>query len=281
MFKKRTLIFLTIFAISHADDTTGFPFQSVISLKETFGEEIGVDDSYTTIGLNLASNEWSSYIPIADVRWHYLHCGDDALNSAVGFRFTPPDSCHQGGLFAFYDYRRVNNQFFDQVGGQIEYIGPYVELRLHGYWPFRNERLLESTLYDEYVGDFFAISDEIAYTFRQLFFDVGKTFHFNRCLETYFSVGGYYIDSDPWSRVGGGRGTLEVTLLSQLKGFVRASYDSHFRGRFSFGLELRFPLTWCGWCVSSNFDPCAPAYRPIRSQEIIPIEKECCWEWNY
>jgi len=257
-------------------------YSTFLSIRHIEAGGVGYKRGYTTVeGLFFPLRANDCIWTFVDIRLHRFTNNEYAANAGLGVRFQPP--CHDNiyGLNVYYDYRSdQSRQFhFNQIGVGFELLNCCYSLRVNGYWPFKERKLVQRCVFDEYIGDFFMIKEEYRGTFRGIDLELGKNFFScDPCfpLDIYIGVGPYYYQ-DECDDVWGGRAVLEAWWCSRFFLGFYMSHDKFFKRQIQGQIGVTLPF---GGCCEST---CNSQLRtlPVRRNEIIYLDKYCKWETNF
>ena len=267
------------------------PCVLMATLRHTWGRGIGLDDGYTSIEqvlfpVELGTNIW----PFLDFRLHGLDGGELAANVGVGYRYY--SACRElaFGMNAYYDYRETSRHTrFSQFGIGFEILGKCWDLRLNGYFPIRETKLLKTCLWN-YPGGYFIEKKKFEEAKRGVDLELGACLGsidlFGcscrtelACLNFYAAAGPYYYRGDKCDRrniVGGKfRMRIESGRYFSVEGSV--TRDSFYKTRFQVQLALHIPIGCCACDKGAE----RVLSQPVRRNEMIVIDEFCKWRWNY
>jgi hypothetical protein len=248
----------------------GFDVPIALSLAHLEGRGIGFQDGYTSLS--------SFYLPASNVpfflngRFHVFNSQNTAGNFGLGTRLTR--ASHQIGMNAYYDYRQFAHYTFSQLGLGMEWLGPCAELHANGYFSVGPARhLVHKCVFDQYVGGYIIIEKIYENALPGADLEIGAHLFQDRCVCLYGGVGGYYYKG-PCREIWGGFGRLTAKFRDFIKLEFFVSDDPVFKTRYSGRVFINLNLL-------SNRTLADLFCRPILRREIIPIEHNCDWYWNY
>ena len=133
-----------------------YPCLLTATIRRTWGRGIGLDDDYTTIAQRLFPIEIGNNIwPFLDVRLHGFDNGELGANIGLGYRHFSSCSQNAFGMNIYYDFRETSRHTrFSQFGIGFEILGKCWDLRVNGYIPIRETRLIKTCLWT-YTGGYF------------------------------------------------------------------------------------------------------------------------------
>ena len=188
------------------------------------------------------------------------------------------------GLNAYYDYRQGNIGYFNQIGGGIEILGKRWDFRANVYVPVGEKRKMQRCLFDDFIGDFFAIEDSfesISFAYNA---EVGWLAINSQYLLLYLAGGPYYIAGrKSFDKTRGG----EFRIQPQYKDYIAlnaiVSHDPLFNTVYQFEVIVNLPL----YLLSKKIDMKATCgltprqiYQPVIRYDVMPIGRCSCWQFN-
>jgi hypothetical protein len=264
-----------------------------LTIRHVWGDQenecIPFATNYTTVELLFASDyRLGSVMPILDVRGHRFDNNTYAANAGVGGRYIPDPSCDCFceilGFNAYYDYRQGCIGYYQQVGIGLEVLSRRWDFRANAYAPFGARRHIQTCVFDDYDGDYFAIRqsiESISYSFNA---EIGFLL-FETCNEfSLYAAGGPYFLARALCNDGVVGG--EVRLRPQYRDYVALDlswrYDSLFQTIWQIEIVFNLPLYQIS---GQNKYPCCLSdrqiYQPIQRFEVMPLSKKTCWDSNF
>ncbi len=188
-------------------------------------------------------------------------------NFALGYREMTNTGFNAGVWIGYAPFRSENGNVYHGIAGGLELLSHNFDLRLNGYLPFDDDRLISQTTNifadlgtDQFPAtgfiftDLFVVTDTIStreHTMRGFDGEVGALLPFtpgNFELRTY--VGGYFFDDGIVDDIAGFKSRLELRVLDVLPGApgsrltVDAAYahDDVRDGHWYAGARLRVPF---------------------------------------
>lgn len=259
-----------------------------LSARQTVGKGIGYRHGYTEVEAFLVPVDIGSVTPFIDLRGIRFLDNEYAASAGLGLRFSIPCSDWAFGVNGFYDFRTDSSHHlhFQQIGAGIEFLSPCIDIRLNGYFPLEHEKLLSTTLFDDFVGGYFMIRKKFVGAFTGFNLEVAgvlKEFCDPCCNYSAYLYGGlgpyYYRFDDHWSTVGGqirlGAFFETYFAIFSLQGI--ASRDKIFGTNIAGQFGITFPLGCC----------CEPdcgqdvRRRPVYRNDVIVLDRFCKWETNF
>ncbi len=275
-----------------ADSSPSF-WPKKISVQHTWGDQeqkcIPFATNYTTLELLFAPKYHLGHMmPLLDLRGHRFDNNTYAANAGIGGRYIPnPASdkfCEILGFNAYYDYRQGCIGYFNQLGAGIEILGSRWDLRANAYVPFGKKRHLDTYVYDDYEGDYYATLNQIesiSYSFNGelgclLIKDWGD-------FSLYAAAGPYFIAR---AICNDGVVGAEARLRPQYKDYLALDMSWRYDQLFDTIWQVEVIFTLPLYQISNqNKHPCQISdrqiYQPIQRFEVMPLSKRNCWYTNY
>lgn len=236
----------------------------------------------------LCRSDWQPFI---DIKGHHLGSSNSwAANAGIGIRQQV--SCDRTlGLNVFYDYRKHRKADFNQVGVGLESLGECVDLRINGYFPFKN-RVWQSTLFDDYYGGYRVRASRFWVPMAGVDGEVGFTFLKNSCSRLYGAIGPYYYQNVECHGHGGlssrksttgGMARLSYQWTQYLGLEVKATYDKLFKTKVQGILQLTLPFDECLAIFKQKRNASTDIFlKPVERREVIVLHKSGIhWTGNY
>ena len=270
------------------DDT---PSRATIRHRESEG--VGYSTGYTSLDLFFTPNWVRSFQPYLNLRGHVMNDGKMASNVGLGARFAPIEQFAIGGNF-FFDYREVPSLPSYQLGSGIEFLSPYVDLRINGYLPVGSKTHVGKAKFDRFEGNNIFFKEKAKTSLPTVYGEVGGWIpYLPEQFQLYVAAGPYYIGKrhvpmvtqklkvgDKW----GGKYRLAAEIYKYVEAGVELTHDSLFgtrvQGYLGFSLPLGPSNLYRGWKRSSQNESCRSARRfnrimtqPVVRNDIIPIDK--------
>lgn len=240
---------------------------------------IGYERGYTTLdGLFLFNWNKSSVHVLVDSRLHRFTNNEIAVNQGFGVRYFSKKTNRIYGVNTYYDYRSdcFHKKHFSQIGVGLEILGtPFQEilwdLRLNGYFPIHRKRLIQRCMFDDYIGDYFAVKRKYKSALTGVNLEVGFPLCRNKYSFFYLAFGPYYYNRNCKDAIGGEL-QLDMTLFGLLILQGKVSYDHIFKGRAQAEIALTFPKKVCKQELINQH---------IRRHEIVVLDEFCKWRTNF
>lgn len=250
------------------------------SIRHIEGGGIGYNQGYTTLEAFLAPdpNRWI-VTPFLDGRGHIFDNGKWAANAGVGLRAVGGKRVY--GINTYYDYRSTSRLNFNQIGVGLETLGPLLDFRINGYFPFGKKVSSPwGAQFSRFSGHSLLISQKYQFALKganaEVGFHWGKTKHF----DFYAAAGPYYYKGYLGSPIWGGKATISGMYKDMIALEFTDSYDRTFHNKFQGQLSLNFSFGPKSK-VKRKGNSCALAealthriVQPVERQEIIAIDKK-------
>lgn len=264
MFSRRSILaFLIVLATSLSAERPEY-----VGIGSYTGfEGIGIDDGFGTGSLYIfpRSNNVTQFFINPEV--HLIEGGRWAANAGLGLRslFAPELAL---GANAYYDYRNVFLGDFHRVGAGLELITPTWFVCLNGYFPVSSREFEGPLNVYNFPGGFRATCRETENALIGYDADVYHTFFgiFTA------GVGTYWYDNGCCDSYAGLKllGEIWVNRIFRVRG--RFYYDDSFNARGQLELSL----------VLSSLRPTRSALRRfVRRNDMLSVERGCCWTSNF
>lgn len=245
--------------------------------KRNQGRFIGYNTSYSSLDLITFPFQSPSYTPLLDMRAHCFDNGNWAANAGLGCRFTPSFTSLIFGINVYYDYRRAHRHDFNQAGFGLEILGSIWSFRLNTYLPVGKNKILRKFCRNDYPGGYFVQRKKFLQSLKgfhsEIEYLLAKTPHLNVIL----ALGGYYYKRDRCKCQGSIYGS-ELRLTTQLNNPLEinlyAIYDRYNHTKILGEFIIKFPF------FEPNLED-SKIYKSIYRHEIIPLENQNRWKWNY
>ncbi len=292
----------------HSDEVKTQPFckpgpgpRAAIGYRAPKG--FGYDEGYTSFSTFLSPSGERPFQPFIDLRGHVFNDGRWAANAGLGGRYA----CEYGilGLNAYYDYRdskELGSQ--NQVGGGLELLGKYVDLRINGYAPIGKTTKKECPCFDHFACNTAIARQVVAASLADIDGEIGMYIPgVSKWVDLYAAIGPYYlfekqVDGATLGGKWGGRGRVSLKVYDGITIGGDITYDPIFNTRAQGWISLSFPfgpanLRQYGPRLKEKYPaPCDETARqfarmtqPVYRNEIIPIQntthcfdilKNCC-----
>ena len=125
---------------------------SRVELRHLEPEGIGFDKGYTTVALFLTPHQEMGPYPFADLRGHVFNDGKLAANAGGGVRVASDRWELVWGANAYYDYRNTQEMSVHQGSVGFEWLSPWYDLRVNGFYPFSGKDSLSSPKFSHFCG---------------------------------------------------------------------------------------------------------------------------------
>ena len=204
-----------------------YPWPKRITARHVWGYQektcIPFATNFTTLDLFIAPDYRPGHLlPFLDLQGHRFDNNTYAANGGVGARFIPSGHsglCEMLGFNAYYDYRQGNIGYYQQIGAGVEVLGRRWDFRGNVYVPFGNKRHMHACVFNNYVGNYYAIRrdiESVSYSFNGEIGYLavnGKNFSFYLAVGPYFLVGADAVKAQRGSR-GESVRNIKIAFLS-------------------------------------------------------------------
>ncbi len=163
-------------------------------------------------------------------------------------------------------------------------MGRWWDFRLNGYIPFSTTKNTCTCIFDDYIGDFFAIKTNIESVSYSLNAELGwLMFDFDNSFSLYGAAGPYFLARENCSGIVGG----EIRLRPQYRDYIAVDlswrHDSFYGTIWQAELILTIPFYQI--FSGRNKRPCGitdrQIYQSVERMEIMPVTKRTCWFTNF
>jgi hypothetical protein len=225
--------------------------------------------------------------PFIDLRFHEFNNNTQAGNVGGGVRFASSRTNKVFGANLYYDYRntRHNSHYYhyNQIGVGFEMLSKRVDLRINGYFPF-NKHTISRCFFDDFTDGFFISRKRTEVSLMGVNAELGLLIKKLNSATFYTAFGPYYYGGSVCRHVIGGEFRLNMTLKKYLFVEGRVSHDNVFRTKVQGVVGLTFPLgctsVSCAGKEECEF-PGGILSKPAHRHEIIVLDKNCRWKWNF
>ena len=267
-------------------DRSFWPKRITVQRVEEWPKKRCLERDYTSLEVMFATNyRVGKVFPILDLRGHRFDDNTYAANIGIAGRYVPsPNSrCRIIGMNLYYDFRDGHKGHYHQIGLGFESLGRRWDVRANGYIPISSLHKTKC-VFDQYIGNFFAIRRDYEFAFYGINAEVGYYFVRGRNFLLYAAAGPYYFTrrSQGFNSLGG-----EFRIRPQYKDYLAVDlsvrHDSIFGTIYQAKAILYLPL----YQLSKNLKkrPCGISdqqiYQPIERFEIIPLRRRTCWKTNF
>ncbi len=247
-----------------------------LSVRRNEGSTVGDRISYTTLEAFSFPYNYKNFYPFVDLRYHgFGESSQNAANAGLGFRFAPNCTDVILGANVYYDYRKVHNCSFNQIGIGFESLGPRLNFRINGYLPFGKQSWHSSSKYFEYPGEYFMICKKFADSLRGLDFEAEMLIANICCTDIYFAIGGYYYEKKKCGKkILGSEYRLTVYPPSCFSFSVCATHDC--KTRVQAEITFTYPFRCKG-----NAEAFSTCFLPVQRREMIVLDRRDMYNWNW
>lgn len=259
------------------------PFSSQLDVSYSFGKFIAIHKNYGKVGLVVAHAINAQFTSLVDLRGYWIDNRSFAESIGTAIRYKASSSKIAWGGNVFFDGLRWKKGSFSQIGLGFEALSDHWDFRFNAYLPLVSERIRQVEHYNNFIGDFHATRRQYACHLKGANAEVGvKNHYYDNRLLIYTAIGPYYYTHAKIHHFLGCQGRIQVSLNNLLSFEVLGSYDDRFKTCFQGKVSLSFPLDSL-WTLFKS--PCTCSrdlyLEPIRRNDLILLDKACCWKWNW
>lgn len=251
-----------------------------LSLRRSEGSTVGDKISYTTLEALTFLYNYQQFWPFLDLRYHgFGESRQNAANLGLGFRTIPGFTDFILGANVYYDFRKVHNRPFNQIGIGLEMLGSLWNFRINGYLPVGKKTFYcSSKLAALYSRGYFLIREKFADSLRGVDFEAEAMLMKICCTDIYLAIGGYYYQGKTKCRgnILGSEYRLTVKPCNYVTFGLNATHDNVFKTRIQGQIDFTFPFQRIG-----RFETDPVLFQPIRRREMIVLDKHHMWIWNW
>lgn len=256
-------------------------FIPVLEIGAAFGDTVGVDSDYATIGTQMYTtfgpNSAGAFI--STFKAHLLNDHGSinwAANIGFGYRTYEWYTKATKGIHVFLDARESNRHSYHGFGLSLEYLSKYYSIRINGYYPVGKISKTTNHKTFEFEGGFVERCSNKLVALKGA--DIDLEFPIVSCKDWSISAigGAYYFNNDHISTELGGLAIARVSWRDILVIEGRYTYDKNFGSRGQGVIIFNIPLT--GWCAKY----CQDYTRQfVRRFDIMPLDSTCRWCQNF
>lgn len=252
-----------------------------------FGQGVGIDKSYGSLGLFWIPESDASIKPLFDLQGHYIENNRWAFNIGSGLRWRLDDSCQVLGAYIYYDYRQASHHGnFNQIGLGLEFLSETFEFRINGYLPICRQRQIGEKFVKTYSDGLVAISHKTETAMKGVDAEAGMCLFRCNDWKLYTALGTYYYDShDPKDHTWGGKARIFLCWNDYISLEARTTYDDIFRSRVQGVVSVNLPLDLL-FSFFSDTCSCSTCFcdllnEPVQRNDLIVLDPCCCWKWGF
>ena len=269
------MLTLTSLGAQEADES-GAITRAVFKHREHNG--VGYDTGYTTAQLFIAPKWKRGFLPFVDVRGHAFDDGKFAANAGIGARFMVSDWAL--GANFYYDYRSAKNFGPHQLGGGLEVLWKYMDIRINGYGPIADTEIIRIGKFSKFKGNSALFKRGFRGALPSLDWEVGAPLPIGkRCgvWALYSSLGSYYlfekkVDGVSLGDAAGFKTRFKVSVLDRIHIEANLNYDKIFRTTIQGIVSLTLPIGPRNIKSVKQNALCLAKNQLVERNEIIPIE---------
>ncbi|MBX7066667.1 MAG: inverse autotransporter beta domain-containing protein [Parachlamydiales bacterium] len=268
-----------------------YPWPKRIAVRHVWGEQektcIPFATNFTSVEIFAAPDYRPGHMyPFLDLRGHRFDNNTYAANIGVGGRYVPSQNsgfCEMLGFNLNYDYRQGCIGYYQQVGIGIEVLGRRWDFRGNAYAPFGKRRHIHSCLFNNYVGNYFAIRRDIESVSYSFSGEVGYLIVNGSYFSLYAAAGPYFLARGRCCQSTAG---IEGRIRPQYRDYVALDLSARYDDLFGTIWQMEFVFTLPLYQISKqNKRPCGlrdwQIYQPVQRFEVMPLQKRQCWETNW
>lgn len=219
------------------------PHTYQIRMRHLEGSGVGFNKGYSSLDTFIPFIGYSDkFLAFVDARGHVFNDGKWAANAGMGVRFLPSEKTHIFGINAFYDYRQTNHSNFQQIGAGLELLGPIMEFRLNGYFPFGDRKHRYKDKFDGFENHYAFFVQKYDFPFIGGDLEVGSKIYRGKYFSLDGTLGGYYFSGQYGETAGGGFANLKANITPYISMSGNISYDSLFKCRGNGELSINIPF---------------------------------------
>lgn len=260
---------------------------SWVGLQGNFGQGIGDDPGHGSLEAFLGNpncSDCGTWLPFLDLEADWYKNKSWGATAGLGLRWMNREKSRVWGANLYYDYRRLHQHGFNQVGVGFESLGKVWDFRINGYIPVGKTKFkTRTTLFDDFIGDFFMIRRE--YDVALTGFDAEFGIYLARCgcWALYGAAGPYYFENHDFNRhFWGGQARVALEYGRYIWIEAQGTHDKEFHSKLQGVVKVMLPfdILFDACCTVNNI--CLDILsQPVRRIDPIVTEKECCWQWNF
>ncbi len=219
------------------------PHTYQIRMRHLEGSGVGFDKGYSSLDTFIPFIGYSDkFLAFVDARGHVFNDGKWAANAGMGVRFLPSEKTHIFGINAFYDYRQTHHTNFQQIGAGLELLGPIMEFRLNGYFPFGDRKHRYKDKFSHFENHFAYFVQKYDFPFIGGDLEFGSKIYRGKYFSLDGTLGGYYFSGQYGETAGGGFANLKANITPYISMSGNVSYDSLFKCRGNGELSINIPF---------------------------------------
>ncbi len=262
-------------------------FLSRLGIKYRAPKGLGYDQGYTTVETFITPSQSYNWRPFLDARGHVFNSGRLAANAGVGLRYGDKQGSFVTGINAYYDYRDSKHFNSQQLGGGLEFLSRYIDLRINGAYPFSNDKFISQACFSGFCGHFALAQQDISAALGHIDGEIGSTLY--QPLDLYAAIGSYYlfertINQEKFGDAVGGRARLSLKIFNGLTIGGDVTFDKIYNTRAQGWVSISLPLapaTMRKYSPAWNrtYADCdraalqlARMTSPVYRDEIIPVQ---------
>jgi hypothetical protein len=249
-----------------------------VSVRYTTPRGIGYRPGYTTLEGFFSQVYQERWVPFLDVRGHVFDDGRLAANAGLGCRYLA--DTRVWGFNAYYDYRKMSHQHYNQAAAGVESLGKVWDFRLNGYLPVgKKQSHFRHLKFKEFSGHTMYVRARRDSALAGANLEAGVHVDHYEAAPFYFNAGPYYLHGKGVTTWGGQlRGAVDL-CDQYLRLEANVSYDHFFRWigqaqmsvNVSFGKRVRLRKSDCSCrCETALY---ARTEQRVDRNEIVPVAR--------
>ena len=213
-----------------------------VSIRHIEGRGIGYDKGYTTFeGFFAPDPDQVDLLPFLDLRGHVFDNGYMAANAGIGLRRVIGHKIH--GINAYYDYRNISRDYYNQLGFGFERLEKDLDFRVNAYLPVgRKISLLDNPQFFGFSDHTMVLSQRYQTAMKGVDAELVVHFELLPGLNLSSAIGPYYSFEEINAGTWGGKARLKSELGRYIKFEVSNSYDQMFHNNFQLQMTFTLPL---------------------------------------
>lgn len=284
---KFSILFCIFFSVVYAE-TQPIVQRLTISHVEGIHAYSGYGTNYSSGTVFIAPNyRLGQLMPFLDGRIHRFDSTQFAANVGIGARYIPTmeSFCRLLGANLYYDYRKGHRWNFNQIGFGLEALGESLDFRANFYFPFGTTRYSKTSVFDNFVGPFFAKhfrceSVSWGWNAEAGYYLLGCGPFF-----LYTAIGPYYFGENCLdSRLG-----VQWRIRPQFRDYFAIDFTVNYDRTYHTVLQTTFILSLPFYQINKRDDYCGRCcqitdrqiYQPVIRMATMPLSRFSCWHTNF
>lgn len=285
MVKFQLIILSLCFQLLHAE-MQPIVQRITVSHVEAINAYSGYGTNYSSATLFLSPNyKLGEVMPFLDARIHRFDDTRFGGSVGIGARYIPTmeSFCHLVGANLYYDIRNGHRWNFQQLGFGLECLGRSFDLRANFYFPFGKTRYSNTSVFDDYIGSYFATHfrcESVSWGWN-----IEAGYYLLKCepFLLYTAIGPYYFGENCLKqRVG-----IEWRIRPQFRDYFAIDFKVNYDQTYHTVLQTTFILSLPLYQINKR-DDCyrccnisdRQIYQPV-IRSIMPLSRFSCWHTNF